>query len=56
MGALGRMVGPYAMGILYDSGGLSPVTWLAIGTAIISVAFFVVHALKNRKALETLPD
>lgn len=48
VGAIGRVVGPYTMGLLYDGGGLIPVAWLATGTAVIGIAFFMVHAIKNR--------
>lgn len=27
-----------------------PVTWLAIGVAVLSVVFFVTHAVRNRQA------
>ncbi|HEY2494604.1 MAG TPA: MFS transporter [Paenibacillus sp.] len=48
IGAIGRVIGPYAMGVLYDGGGLVPVAWLAVVTAIVSVGFFLVHTLKNK--------
>ncbi|OAB42868.1 MFS transporter [Paenibacillus glacialis] len=48
VGAIGRVIGPYTMGLLYDGGGLIPVAWLAIGTAAIGVVFFIVHATQNR--------
>ncbi|MEC0092453.1 MFS transporter [Paenibacillus macquariensis] len=48
VGAIGRVIGPYTMGLLYDGGGLIPVTWLATVTAVIGVLFFIVHAMQNR--------
>lgn len=48
MGAAGRVVGPYAMGMLFDWNGLIPVAWLAVGIAVLSVASFLVHAAMNR--------
>jgi len=48
VGAIGRVIGPYTMGLLYDGGGLIPVAWLATGTAVIGVLFFIVHAIQNR--------
>ncbi|OAB47639.1 MFS transporter [Paenibacillus antarcticus] len=48
VGAIGRVIGPYTMGLLYDGGGLIPVAWLATGTAVIGVIFFIVHAMQNR--------
>lgn len=52
MGAAGRVFGPYAMGVLYDWGGLSPVAWLSVVIAILSIAGFAVHALLNRDDLD----
>lgn len=48
MGAAGRVLGPYAMGTMYDSGGLTPVAWLAAATAVLSFISFVVHARVSR--------
>ncbi|MCK8488193.1 MFS transporter [Paenibacillus sp. MBLB2552] len=48
MGAAGRVVGPYAMGVLFDWNGLVPVAWLAVGIAVLSVVSFLVHAAMNR--------
>ncbi|RUT33783.1 MFS transporter [Paenibacillus zeisoli] len=48
MGVAGRVVGPYAMGVLYDSGGLSPVAWLSVIIAALSVGSFGVHSWMNR--------
>ncbi|MDO7906473.1 MFS transporter [Paenibacillus sp. JX-17] len=48
IGSAGRVVGPYAMGVLYDGNGLSPVAWLAVSAAIGCVAFYVLHLVLNR--------
>ncbi|MFH0071068.1 MFS transporter, partial [Peribacillus sp. NPDC056705] len=48
MGAAGRVVGPYAMGTMYDGGGLAPVAWLAVAVAVVSFLAFAVHARLNR--------
>ncbi|MNW64836.1 hypothetical protein D3C74_431540 [compost metagenome] len=48
IGAVGRVIGPYAMGVMYDKQGLIPVAWLATGTAAIAVMGFVLHAVLNR--------
>ncbi|MNL75098.1 hypothetical protein D3C87_2008460 [compost metagenome] len=48
MGVAGRVVGPYAMGVLYDSGGLGPVAWLSVIIAALSVGSFQIHAWLNR--------
>lgn len=50
IGAVGRVIGPYLMGSLYDSGGLAPTGWLACGMAVMAVGFFIVHAYVNRSA------
>lgn len=54
IGAVGRVLGPYMMGSLYDRGGLAPTGWLACGMALLAVGFFAVHAFINRsgRALE----
>lgn len=48
MGAAGRVVGPYAMGMLFDWNGLIPVAWLAVGIAGLSALSFLIHAVMNR--------
>lgn len=47
IGAIGRVVGPYAMGIMFDAGGLAPVAWFAAITAGISIIMFIIHARIN---------
>lgn len=37
----GRVIGPYIMGVMYDRGGLEPVAWLAVASAVLSCGFFV---------------
>ncbi|MFF2018015.1 MFS transporter [Paenibacillus sp. NPDC058177] len=49
IGAIGRVIGPYFMGSLYDSGGLSPTAWLACAMAVLSTLFFIIHAYINRR-------
>lgn len=49
MGAAGRVVGPYAMGMLFDWNGLVPVAWLAVLIAVLAVGAFGIHALVNRE-------
>lgn len=49
IGSAGRVIGPYMMGGLYDGGGLTPVAWLAVVTAAISVASFLVHSAVNKE-------
>ena len=48
VGAAGRVVGPYAMGSLYDAGGLPPVAWVAIASAAGAAALYYAHARWNR--------
>ncbi|GIP51505.1 MFS transporter [Paenibacillus vini] len=50
MGAAGRVVGPYAMGVLFDWNGLVPVAWLAVVISMLAVGAFLIHAYKNRDA------
>ncbi|MBB3112345.1 MFS family permease [Paenibacillus phyllosphaerae] len=45
IGSAGRVIGPYVMGTMYDGGGLTPVAWLAVLTALVSVGFFVIHGI-----------
>ncbi|MDQ0192264.1 MFS transporter [Paenibacillus wynnii] len=51
IGAVGRVIGPYFMGSLFDSGGLAPTAWLASGMALLSIGFFWIHAYINRQGL-----
>ncbi|WP_223066035.1 MFS transporter [Paenibacillus caui] len=48
IGAAGRVFGPYAMGMLYDWGGLAPVAWLSVVIACLSIPGFAIHAAMNR--------
>ncbi|WP_410770578.1 MFS transporter [Fontibacillus sp. BL9] len=50
MGAAGKVVGPYAMGVLFDWNGLIPVAWLAVAISVLAVIAFLVHAYMNRDA------
>ncbi|MFD1776779.1 MFS transporter [Paenibacillus rhizophilus] len=49
IGAVGRVLGPYFMGGLFDAGGLAPTAWLACGVAVLAVGFFVIHAYGSRR-------
>lgn len=49
MGAAGRVVGPYTMGLLFDWNGLVPVAWLAVITAAFSIFSFGIHAYVSRE-------
>lgn len=55
IGSAGRVLGPFFMGSLYDSGGLPPVTWLAIGMAALSAGSYYLHAALNRLRPEAAP-
>ncbi|WP_184181325.1 MFS transporter [Paenibacillus sp. JGP012] len=48
IGSIGRVIGPYMMGVMYDQQGLIAVTWLATGMAVIALLGFVLHAALNR--------
>ncbi|BCG61427.1 MFS transporter [Paenibacillus sp. URB8-2] len=49
IGAVGRVLGPYFMGGLFDAGGLAPTAWLACGVAVLAVGFFLIHAYGSRR-------
>lgn len=51
IGSAGRVAGPYLMGVLYDNGGLLPVAWLAVVTALISAGFYALHKRISRKVI-----
>lgn len=51
IGAVGRVIGPYIMGVFYDSGGLHPVAWVAVLAGILSLVFFMIHHYVQRKAV-----
>ncbi|MCL6457672.1 MAG: MFS transporter [Gorillibacterium sp.] len=51
IGSAGRVVGPFLMGTLYDNGGLIPVAWLAMGTALLSAGFYLIHSRVNRSSI-----
>lgn len=48
MGAAGKVIGPYAMGMLFDWNGLVPVAWLSVGISVLSLGAFLIHAFINR--------
>lgn len=49
MGVAGKVVGPYAMGILFDWNGLVPAAALAVIISILSITSFIVHGFFNRE-------
>ncbi len=55
IGAVGRVIGPYVMGVFYDRGGLMPVTWVAVIAAVMSLLFYVVHSGVQRQATPLQP-
>lgn len=54
MGAAGRVVGPLAMGMLFDWNGLVPVVWLSIIVSMFAIVSFVVHAWIHREKQQKL--
>ncbi|WP_458121054.1 MFS transporter [Paenibacillus sp. Z6-24] len=48
IGAVGRVIGPYVMGIFYDQGGIIPVSWVAVAAGVLSLGFYVVHSIAQR--------
>ncbi|MNP80075.1 hypothetical protein D3C76_1780650 [compost metagenome] len=56
MGAAGKVVGPYAMGVLFDWNGFVPVAWLAVIISVLSVSAFVVHSSLNKSTRGKLAD
>lgn len=55
MGAAGKVVGPYAMGLLFDWNGLVPVAGLAVLIAVFSVGAFFIHSLLHRQNRGDMP-
>ncbi len=55
IGAVGRVIGPYVMGVFYDRGGLMPVTWVAVAAAILSLLFYMVHSTAQRHGAQLQP-
>lgn len=53
IGAIGRVVGPYAMGIMYDTGGLAPVAWFATIMAGVGILLFLIHSHMNMNTPDT---
>ncbi|MOA53873.1 Major Facilitator Superfamily protein [compost metagenome] len=54
MGAAGRVVGPLAMGMLFDWNGLIPVVWLSVIVSVFAIVSFVIHAYMNREKEQKL--
>ncbi|MFW5434187.1 MFS transporter [Paenibacillus apiarius] len=48
--SVGRMIGPYVLGIMYDRSGLNGVAVISTWIAAIAVMFFVLHAWVQTKA------
>ncbi|MFD1887428.1 MFS transporter [Paenibacillus wenxiniae] len=55
IGAVGRVIGPYVMGVFYDQGGLLPVTWVAVVAAVMSLLFYMVHSAAQRHPAQLQP-
>lgn len=47
--SIGRMIGPYMLGLTYDHGGLDGVSFISVLIAVLAVLSFVVHAALQRK-------
>lgn len=44
LGVGGKVLGPYALGALFDWNGLPPVAWVSLGAALVALAAFAIHA------------
>lgn len=47
--SIGRMIGPYVLGLTYDHGGLDGVSFISVLIAVLAVLSFVAHAALQRK-------
>ncbi|BFH16447.1 MFS transporter [Paenibacillus melissococcoides] len=47
--SIGRMIGPYVLGLTYDHGGLDGVSFISVLIAVLAVLSFVTHAALQRK-------
>ncbi|BFH70806.1 hypothetical protein PsJ27TS7_48060 [Paenibacillus dendritiformis] len=47
--SIGRMIGPYVLGLTYDRGGLGGVSFISVLIAVLAVLSFVTHAALQRK-------
>ncbi|ANE47610.1 hypothetical protein SY83_16450 [Paenibacillus swuensis] len=55
IGASGRIFGPYALGTLYDLGGLDKVLLVTLAGAVASALCFAIHSRLQREPKESLP-
>ncbi|CAH8772961.1 MFS transporter [Paenibacillus dendritiformis] len=47
--SIGRMIGPYMLGLTYDHGGLDGVSFISVLIAVLAILSFVAHAALQRK-------
>lgn len=47
--SIGRMIGPYVLGLTYDHGGLDGVSFISVLIAVLAVLSFIMHAALQRK-------
>ncbi|TDL58332.1 MFS transporter [Paenibacillus dendritiformis] len=47
--SIGRMIGPYVLGLTYDHGGLDGVSFISVLIAVLAVLSFIAHAALQRK-------
>lgn len=47
--SIGRMIGPYVLGLTYDHGGLDGVSFISVVIAVLAILSFVAHAALQRK-------
>ncbi|CAH8718318.1 MFS transporter [Paenibacillus thiaminolyticus] len=47
--SIGRMIGPYVLGLTYDHGGLDGVSFISVFIAVLAVLSFIMHAALQRK-------
>lgn len=48
IGIGGKVLGPYAFGMLFDWNGLPPVAWVSLSSAILAVLVFAIHAFLHK--------
>lgn len=48
IGSVGRVLGPYVLGVMYDWGGMTQVSYVAVIGAAVAVALFMLHASLHR--------
>lgn len=47
--SIGRMIGPYVLGLTYDHSGLDGVSFISVLIAVLAILSFVAHAALQRK-------